>query len=157
MLHSWSHACYMFIEFSLIWLPPKIPRLTNNKLLVTHPTPAHVAPRLKKEYSYIYTPPLCLQGRLQGETLSSWCIFSSILFLSLFSPLIFTDRLICSIQFLRVGVRTRIASLPFSKLLHYGQTVEWRRWRHVNVRCAVHGGSLTFVNRTLRCVFKTNR
>jgi hypothetical protein len=154
MFHSLPHACYVFIEFSLIWLPHNILRL-RNKLLNTHPTPAHVAPRLKKEHSYISAPPLCLQGRLWGEPLSSWRSFSSILFLSaVLSPVIFTGRLICPIHFVRVGVWTRRACLPLSKLIRYGQTVEWRRWRHANIRCTVHDSSLNFVNRTLWCVFK---
>jgi hypothetical protein len=29
--------------------------------------PPHIAPRLKKEYNYTFTPPLCLRGLLQGE------------------------------------------------------------------------------------------
>jgi len=97
-------------------------------------------------------------------------IHNSILFLSLFSvqlfsrsasptpPLLYSFNvrglLICPIQFVRVGIWTRRASLPLSKLIRYGQTVEWRRWRHADVRCTVHDSSLTSVNRTLRCVFK---
>ena len=29
--------------------------------------PPHLVPRLKKEYRYAYSPPLCIHGRLEGE------------------------------------------------------------------------------------------